>query len=184
MTFQETVSHTIINLFIHPFHYHKPTDFQTALSKTKRVLIICPAVKNIPASSDLFIRFAGLFTKAEIQLVFPEQTKGDLLDGLLDQAIFLEFSKATLWNCLKSPALKDISQKNWDVLLDLDIAVNTLTAYLCRQLLPDICIGFQKQYSHRIFNLEYNSKPKDPYAKKLDGLFAFLKQFMDWEEDA
>jgi len=184
MTFQETVSQTIIHLLIHPFHLHKPTDFQTALNSAKKVLIICPSVENIPASSELFVRFRDLFNKAKTQLVFPEQTRGDLMDSSLDQALFLEFSKPTLWNCFKSPSLKVIAQKEWDVLLDLDVEASLLTSYLFRLLQPNISIGFQKPYSHRIFNLEHKGKPRDSYPKRLDGLFTFLKQFVDWEEDA
>ena len=179
MTIQETISQTMIHFFIHPFHRHKPTDFQSAFENVKRALIVCPAVKGVPASSELFLRFADLFAKAETQLVFPEDTKGDLLDGLLDRVLFLDISKPTLWNCLRSQTLKTLLDKNWDAILDLDVQYSTLTAYLCRRIQPGICIGFQKPYSHRLFNLEYKNKSTDQYAKRLDGLFAFLKQLVE-----
>ena len=179
MTIQETISQTMIHLFLHPFHRHKPTDFQSAFKSVKRALIVCPAIKGVPASSELFVRFADLFTKAETQLIFPQYIQGDLLDGLLDQALFLDIPKCTLWNCLRSQALKTLLDKNWDAILDLDVQYSTLTSYLCRRIQPGICIGFQKPYSHRQFNLEYKSKFTALYAKRLDGLFAFLEQFVE-----
>jgi hypothetical protein len=178
MTIRDTLSQEIIHLCINPFHPRNPIDFQNVINKAKNVLICCPATEGVPITSQKFNRFRDLFTRAKSTLICPGIGKEGLLEGLIDHTLFLDFSKPTLWNCFHSKTLKELSEKKWDVLFDLDARFSILSAYLCRKLHPRVCIGFQKPYSQRFFNLEYNGRPSDPYSKKLDGLFTFLGSFI------
>ena len=176
MTVQDKLSQAIIYLFLNPFRRHNPVDFQDVLNKADTVLISCPVIKESPITSEIIHRYMTLFSAKTCTLICPDTT-GNALHGPIDSALLLDFSKQTLWHVLRSEVLKKLSETNWDVLLDLDTEFNILNAYLSRKLQPILSIGFQKPYSQKFLNLEYNSQSTDPYNKKLDGLFRFLQQF-------
>ena len=178
MTFQDKMAQGIIHLLFNPFHRHKPVDFHNVLNEANTVLITCPIKDESSITPDILKHTLKLFPGKKCHFICPDDAGTGLADSSGHHILRLDFSKHNLWNILRSEVLKKCSEKNWDIFLDLDSEFNILNAYLTRKLQPTLSIGFQKPYSQKFLNMEYNSRSADPYSKKLDGLFNFLQKFL------
>jgi hypothetical protein len=178
MTLQETVFQGLIRFFFHPFPRNRSIDFKTQLKKTNRVLISCPPGKEHVSFSKAITDIVSLFPKEGLVVLTPDR-EGIKTHPSPNNAIHsMYISEKNPWNIIRSPALKQLAQHRFDVLLDMDPEFSLLNIYLCRLLRPPVRICFPKPYSEHYYNLQYNGKPNTPYPQKIEGLFQFLQSLL------
>jgi len=172
MTLQKTIVPALIKIFVHPVFRNQPVDFKTHLKKANKILISCPtgekALYQIPRFIDLFPRKRAIVLH-----------QGSSISNTNKYSVIsFDTSKQKFWNLIESKLLKQLTQYNFDVFLDLDPEFNLFTLYLCRFLNCPVRIGFSKLHTNWSYNLEYCTKRDLSYEKKLEGLFQFLQSFL------
>lgn len=178
MTLQETIFQGLIRFFLHPFSRNRPIDFKTHLKRTNRILISCPTGKKYVSCSKAIADITSLFPKEGLVVLYSDQKGIKTRPSPNNTINSLNISEKNPWNIIRSPALKQLAQNRFDVLLDMNPEFSLLNIYLCRLLRPPVRICFPKPYSEHYYNLQYNGKPNTPYPQKLEGLFQFLKSLL------
>jgi len=177
----EIISQGIIRVF-HANPDKGPVAFSQHLGKAKKVLLLCPNADLLSNHSKHICDFINLFPKRGLILLLPGVESYDpenyRLQLLINHPIlFSELPRQNLWTIIRSSKVKELSQRQFDLLIDLDPEFSLLNAYLCRALRIPLRIGYSKPYSKAFYNFEFEGKENTPYTKKLESLITFLKPF-------
>ncbi|NOX16894.1 MAG: glycosyltransferase family 9 protein [Chlorobi bacterium] len=153
----------------------EPVEFNNFMKRAKEFLIILPAEKNYAEEADDIFTFlitqekkVSVFTTIERYNFFPFRMKTQLIDFTED-----EINKVGLpAKSLQTRLLK----RRFDAAIDLTIERNNFLASIIRITNAKYKIGFEKENSDSIYNVQITAdkeKPGASYAKLLSALKLF-----------
>jgi hypothetical protein len=183
MGFISNLEQLLIRLFIRPFSNNDTVDFKETLRNAKHVLIVWPCGEELRSNQVVIESFSRLFPHASCITVHRDcgtnnRTTEDVGKFIKPSMISFANKNVHLWSIIRSEHFKELRERHFDVLIDVDPVFNLLSAYLCRVLNPRIRIGFSKPYSLKFYNLLYNGMLSSEYSKRLHGLHRFIKSFL------
>ncbi len=174
MTIQDQITHHIVRCFIHPFDRPKPIDFKPTLKQAKQVLISLPPASQFVLPASTIRAIIQLFPKKSVHLV----TRDSKRTPKIGSKSVMQFPKTNIWSLIRNPSLKVLSQKQFDLFIDLDPRFSALNIYLCRTLRPSICIGLPKPHANIYYNFIYNVASHETNIERCNGLTLFLQTLM------
>jgi len=175
-----TIYNGAIRILFYPVFRESPILFKTYLKNASRILIYCPAGDEFFTHSQLIQQLASLFPGNESTLLYTGPKENNKEYPKLLQIHYQPPIK-NIWDLMKSEELKSLTQREFDVLLDLTQDFKLLNIVLCRFMRPPLRIGFSKPNSNRFYNLQYKGKTEAPYREQLIGLYNFLKCMLSSE---
>ena len=194
MTLRNSIAEKRVRFFINPFHSPDPVDFKKTLKKSSRILIVMPADANHRIAPRVLKHLEAAFPSSRFTWIHPgaspgmnpgrgsgmnpDASAGPEKQDLDHPVLYLHLKRKTLGQLKKSQVLSGLGRENFDALLDLDPEFSLAGIYLAKLRRFPISIGFEKPYSGRYYNIQYNGSPEATYEEKLSGLFRFIKSFV------
>ncbi len=147
---------------------NEPYDFSHELSKTRKILVIISSGHEYSESFQLFIsRLSELFSKSRVStFVKSSLRKSDL----------------NWFGLPNEKYLKIIREENFDLILDLNIQQDDLSAFLCAFSGAPLRLNLSSGIYDDIYNLHFRPSDENSIEKKLENVLSYLKYFTKQKE--
>lgn len=172
MTLREKLEIKWIQFTVHPSGKERAIPFKESIKNARRILMLLPSGILAADEKQNWKLFEELFSQKEIVGIFPGNANLGSNESSKMTSVFLNMEKLSLSKYQKSDALSRVTQKPFDLLIDLTTQPNTLGPYLCRVSKAPlrICVGANPFKS--FYNLEYNGTDWNGLSKFLKNLIA------------
>lgn len=177
----QSINELLIRLFVHPLHRDEPVDFKQAIRGAERVLVAVPQQNpshpglNFDPLVQLFKKNAAVILERRDPAIKEKSSKKAKSNSNI---LLRDIDKVNYWQLRSSEDLRNLDNEKYDILIDLDPAVNLLHLYVCRLLGSPVRISFSKEGAEQYYNLVYNGGRDKPLQDRIDGLTTFLQSLV------
>jgi len=169
----------ILQIFFRPFAGQNSISFKTQFRNSRKILVIWPDTGIHPATEEHFRKIRDLFARRSVVVLINGACDGGSVSKLLS-CIHPDLPpNAGLKKIMKSEKIRSLCTQKFDCLIDLNPRADLAAFYLCRRLDAPLRIGFVKPGSDAFYNLVFAARSEDAFESRLDGLWIFLRSFLE-----
>jgi len=169
----QKIQEFIIRCFYHPLQLNKRINFKDTIQNVQTILVYCPEESLI---NDIHKNLKQIFKTAGIHYILPYE-KSNNIHRITKSGHVYYLYKNSVYKSQKSDSYKTLSKQKIDLFIDLDREPNILNCFLCRMLLPAICLSYHKPFSDYYYNFQYQPASYNPTRERFKNIYQILSSW-------
>lgn len=154
------------------------TSFSNIFSRAQTALVILPdnpEYRNfvMPVLTMLQTKFPG----TKLTLVVNENFRNLATTFIRSTVVTIRNDQLNFFFLPKKSEIDRLLNQKFDVLLDLNLSLYPMAAYLCRGVNAPLKVGFMKEHADSYYNFQYNSGANKNIRSRYEQLFRTLSMF-------